>query len=307
MSNTPPVLLHVGYHKTATTWMQKHLFMPVHGYRQLLDHQQVFDLVVKPHGLRFDPNPARALLKQAAKTLEPGEIPVVSSEVLSGHPFQGGHESDIYAERLARIAPGARILVSIRDQMRIIPSVYGQYLQRGGTMPYDQFFEGTDRPGYFGFTSEHFEYDVLVAHYQRLFGVENVYVLTQESLKADMDGAARDLARFAGGASFLGLQESARRVHAAGYPEYASALLRRANHIQKSTLNPRPILSVGETPGGLFRLLGGLSRRWPAAPLCKGRKPVSEYVAEHFAGRYTAHNERLALITSNPLDLGGYC
>lgn len=287
--------------------MQKHLFTPAHGFRQMLDHQQIFDLIVKPHGLRFDPAQSRTALSEALKGLQPGEVPVVSSEVLSGHPFQGGHESDVYAARLAQIAPGSKILLSIRDQMHIIPSVYMQYLQRGGTMPYDRFFDGTNRPGYFGFTDEHFEYDVLVAHYQTLFGAENVYVLTQESLKADMDAASAALAGFAGAGRFGGLQASARRVHAAGYPEYAAAALRRANHLQTSTLNPTPILSLGETPGGLFRLVGGLSRRWPVKPLMTGRKPISEHVAKRFAGRYTAHNARLAQLVQHPLDLSGYC
>ncbi len=307
MTSTPVPLLHVGYHKTATTWMQKHLFVPAHGFRQMMDHQAVFDLIVKPHGLRFDPGPARSALAQAMTALQPGEVPVISSEVLSGHPFQGGHESDVYAERLARIVPEARILLSIRDQMHIIPSVYMQYLQRGGTMPFDQFFEGTNRPGYFGFTDEHFEYDVLVAHYQSLFGADNVYVLTQESLKSDMDGASAALAQFAGAAGFGGLQPSARRVHAAGYPEYAAPFLRRANHLQTSTLNPRPIVALGETPGGLFRLVGGLSRRWPIKPLLSNRRPVSAHVARRFAGRYTEHNKRLAAIVRHPLNLSMYC
>ncbi|CUH80897.1 hypothetical protein TRM7557_03128 [Tritonibacter multivorans] len=307
MPDTDPVLLHVGYHKTATTWMQKHLFLPHHGYRQLLGHQEIFDKIVKPHGLRFDPTPAQDAIAEAKAALTPGEVPVLSSEVLSGHPFQGGHESDVYAERLARIAPKARILISVRDQMRIIPSVYMQYLQRGGTMPFDQFYEGTNRPGYFGFTDEHFEYDVLVAHYQKLFGAENVYVLTQESLQVDMEQAARDLADFMGASLFSGLRPEAKRVHAAGYPEYAAPLLRRANHLQRSTLNPCPIVNLGETPGGVYRLAGGLSRRWPLKSLSGSKRPISAYVAKRFAGRYTAHNERLAELVTHPIDLSGYC
>jgi len=307
MTSIPPLLLHIGYHKTATTWMQKHLFMPQHGYRQVLDHQQVFDLIVKPHGLRFSPEPAIAAITEGLANLEPGEQPVISSEVLSGHPFQGGHESDVYAERLALIAPDAKILISIRDQMRIIPSVYMQYLQRGGTLPYKQFFAGTTRPGYFGFTAEHFEYDVLAAHYQALFGADAVYVLTQELLKKDMDAAAAALADFVGAQRFTGLAASARLVHAAGYPEYAAAALRRTNHFQTSTLNPNPVISLGETPGGLFRLVGGAARRTPIKQLSGGRQPVSNYVAKQFDGRYTDHNQTLALLIRHPLDLSDYC
>ncbi|MGB0440235.1 MAG: hypothetical protein ACPGFC_09065, partial [Paracoccaceae bacterium] len=109
---THPLLFHVGYHKTATTWMQRKLFTPTYGYRQLAEHEDVWRDVVRPHGFRFDPAAMRDLLAARAQDLAPGEVPVVSSEILSGHPFQGGHENDVYAERLARIAPNARILIS---------------------------------------------------------------------------------------------------------------------------------------------------------------------------------------------------
>lgn len=84
------LLIHIGYHKTATTWMQRQLFQPVHGYRQICGHQEVFDLIVKPHGLRFDPAPMQALISRGIESLAKGEVPVISSEILSGHPFQGG-------------------------------------------------------------------------------------------------------------------------------------------------------------------------------------------------------------------------
>jgi hypothetical protein len=300
----PPLLLHVGYHKTATTWMQRQLFVPAHGFRQVAFHREAFDHVVAPHGFDFDPAPLAALLAERAAALAPGEVPVLSSEILSGHPFQGGHGSDVYAERLARIAPQARILISIRSQLRILPSVYMQYLLRGGTQPWDRFFAGTDELGYFAFTPRHFEYDRLVACYQRLFGAGRVHVLTQESLQRDMAGAAAAVAAFAG-AAFAGLTPEARRVEAASYPEYAAPVLRRINHVQASTLDPWPVVALGRTPGGLFRLAGGLLRRPPFAPLLQHRRPVSEHVRQRFAGYYRDSNRRLAALVPG-LDLTGY-
>ena len=306
MTQTPPLLLHIGYHKTATTWAQRRLFTPEHGFRQVAFHREVADHIVHPHGLRFDPAPMQDIVARSRAGLAPGEVPVISSEILSGHPFQGGHESDVYAERLKAIAPGARILISIRSQLRIIPSVYMQYVLRGGTLPYDRFFEGTDEPGYFAFTPEHFDYDLLVARYQSLFGPENVYVLTQESLQADMDGAAAALARFAGATRFTGLVPEARAVTGASYPEYAAPVLRRINHVQASTLNPWPVVSFGRTPHGLYKLAGFALKRPPLASLLKGRTPVSDYARTRFAGRFDASNARLAGIVAHPLDLSRY-
>lgn len=299
-------LIHIGYHKTATTWMQAQLFTPAHGYRMLADHPEIFAHITRPHGLVFDPAPMRALIAERSAGLPEGQVPVLSSEIISGHPFYGGQMSDTYAERVKAIAPDAKILVSIRAQDKILPSVYMQYLLRGGTMPYDMFFAGTDVPGYLGFDPLHFEYDRLVRRYQELFGAQNVYVMTQESLIADMDEACRGVAQFAGNTVFDGVTEAARKARGVSYPEYSVGVLRRINQVQRSTLNPAPIVCVGTTPGGLYRSLGYLLRRPPFSTMLGDRKPVSDYVKQHFAGHFAASNARLEATLAHPVDLSRY-
>lgn len=303
---THPILLHVGYHKTATTWMQLRLFTAKHGYRQIADHQEVFRHIVQPHGFRFDPAVMRDLLDARLKMLSADEVPVISSEILSGHPFQGGQQSDVYAERLARIAPNARILISVRTQLKILPSVYMQYVLRGGTMSWPQFFDGSDEPGYFAFSPEHFEYDLLVAQYQRLFGADNVYVLTQEGLLCDMDAAASAVAAFAGNSTFETLSKEDHRASGTSYPEYTAPVLRRINHVQSSVLNPAPILHLGKTPKGLFKIAGYALKRPPFSTVLAGRKPVSDYVRSRFAGHFSDSNARLADLVRHPADFSNY-
>jgi hypothetical protein len=300
------LLIHIGYHKTATSWMQNRLFVPAHGFCQIAGHEEVFAHVVEPHGLRFSPEPMQALIARATGETAPGMVPVISSEILTGQIFYGGIGSDVFAERLKAIAPDARILVSIRSQMKILPSVYMQYLQRGGTMKPDQFFDGATELGFYGFRAEHFEYDRLIARYQDLFGADGVHVLTQESLKADMDEAVARLADFAGAEHFKGLAAEARGVYAASYPEHAVPFLRRVNHVQASILNPNPIVALGRTPKGLYRLVGGLLRRPPLSALLSGYRPVSRHVEERFSGRFTESNRRLAALTGGALDLSEY-
>lgn len=305
-SQTPELLLHVGYPKTATSWMQKLLFTPEHHYAQVSDHAEVFKHIVQPHGFDFNPVAMRTILQDRLAHLNPEVVPVISSEILAGHPFTGGRESDTFAKRLHQIAPEARILISVRAQMRIIPSAYSQYISRGGTMRPADFFDGTDTPGYFGFTPKYFEYDRLVRCYQKLFGRQNVYILTQESLQADMALAARNLANFSGNMGFGGLSQNAQRVYAASYPEYSLPVLRRINHVQSSTLNPNPIITLGHAPKGLHRAAGFVLRRPPFSTLLGKRKPVSEYVRDRFSGYYDDSNARLAQLSEHPLDLSKY-
>jgi hypothetical protein len=306
MPRAGPVLLHVGYHKTATSWLQKQLFKPPHGYEQLAQHPEIFAGLVRPHGLRFDPAPFRDLVARRRAEIGPGLVPVISSEILSGNPFHGGRESEAYAMRLQETVPEARILISIRSQMRILPSVYMQYLLRGGTMLPEAFFSGTDVPGYFGFDPDHFRYDGLVALYQCLYGRENVFVLTQESLQRDMEAAARALAEFAGNEAFDGLMPAALRVQSASYPEYATPILRRINRIRRGILNPTPFLHLGTLSDLLYRGTGRVFAAGSVARRLQRWQPVSDHVRQRFGDYYSESNRRLAAICAHPLDLSGY-
>ncbi|MEO0566866.1 MAG: hypothetical protein AAF066_03985 [Pseudomonadota bacterium] len=298
-------LIHIGYHKTATTWMQRQLFTPSHGYHQIADHEDVFRHIVEPHGLRFSAQAMQAHIQQALPQLKTGEVPVISSEILSGHPFFGGRESDVYAARLAQIAPDARILISIRAQMKILPSVYMQYVLRGGTTPYQDFFSAENPLGFFTFSPDHFKYDRLVGLYQQTFGKENVCVVMQESLRSDINRLAKDIADFSGNTLFDGLKTSQSKENAS-YPEYAVPLLRRINHLKKNVLNPTPMFNLGSVADFLFRTVGYACRSQPMKKNFGDRRPVSDFVSKTFDGYYHDSNQRLSVLLDNKVDLSKY-
>lgn len=300
------LLIHIGYHKTATTWMQTRLFHTQHGYRQLLSHREVHDLITAPHSLVFDPTQAQAVIRARMSDLKPDEVPIISSEILTGLPFRGGRESVDFARRLKLIAPDARILASIRAQLKILPSVYMQYLLRSGTMTPRQFFTEPADIGYNRFSPLHYEYDRLLGYYQQLFGAENVFILQQERLRNGAEAAAADLATFCDNKGFKGLSPEAKAPHAPSYPEYAVPVLRRVNHFQRGALHENPILRLGDETMGAYRKVGYLLRHLPFQKRLEKYKPVSAFVEAHFAGYFDASNARLAEISGNPLDLHGY-
>lgn len=302
----PQLLLHIGYHKTATTWMQRQLFVPEHGYFKVAGHDEVAGYITEPHGYFFDPEPLIAQVETAMAGIPEGGAAVISSELLCGNPIFGGRESDVFAERLFKIFPGAKILISIRAQLSVLPSIYMQYVSRGGTMTPRQFFDEESSPGYPHFSAKTFEYDRLVSHYQRLFGSERVFILPQEALKSDMYNALGALADFSGNRLFSGLIEGADRVRMASYPEYSAAILRRINHFQASVLNPNPVVAIGETPGGLYRGLGYILKQPAIRSAFGNHRPISRYVRKNFSGRFSESNARLSSLTGNTLDLSAY-
>ncbi len=301
-----PVLFHIGYHKTATTWMQRMLFVPKYGFEQIATHEDVDAHIVAPHGFDFDPRSMAEMIDAKRRRLSNAAVPVVSSEIMSGQPFFGGLSSDVYAQRIKAIAPDARILVSIRSQTKILVSCYMQYLLRGGTMSPRQFFEGKRAVEFYAFRPDHFEYDKLVAYYQGLFGRDNVHVTTQESLSRDANAAAAEIAAFSDNTLFAGLDAADMRVNAKSYPEYAAPVLRRINHVQTSDLNPNPVVSLGQTPFGLYKLAGYAMRRGPLAAMMKTYRPVTDYVERAFKGHYTESNRRLRGLLPAHMDLSAY-
>lgn len=295
------ILLHVGYHKTATTWMQQQLFIPEHGYRQVAHHAEVWEHVVGVHGLLFDPADMKSAVSSGMSELGSDEVPVVSSEIISGHPFFGGMGSDVFAERMKRALPDAKVLISVRHQLRMLTSMYMQYVSRGGTMSPERFFAGDPDLGFYGFRPEHLEYHRLVGLYQDLFGAENVLVISQEGISKDMDAVADLIAKFAGNRTFTSVSPDKRAAYAPSYPEYAIPILRRINSFQKSVLNPSPFIRLGTGTQGLYKLVGAGMRR-PPFSLLKGRySPVSDSARSMFLGRFDDSNRALARLIDTEL------
>lgn len=299
------VLFHIGYHKTGTTWLQMRLFRPAHGYAPLHEdiyatHGAVFEHVTRPHRLAFDAAAAQGVLVD--RPVPDGLVPVISSEILSGHPFWGGRDSADFAKRIRAIAPDARILITIRAQIPAIASVYMQYVRRAGTLSPARFFDGSRVLGYDGFDPVHFEYHRLVALYQDLFGAERVRVMTQEALAADPAAYVASLARFCGADETLTIPSTTRE--GASESEAAIPFLRRINHFTFDGANPSPVINLGPLSNLAYRGTGWAFRKLKAKKIITAR-PVTKEAARRFKGRYAASNRAL-LEMCEGLDLPGY-
>lgn len=105
----------------------------------------------------------------------------ISLERLAGNPFQGGADGELIANRLKDIFPTAKILITIRNQSKMIDSLYKQYIFQGGGLNFQAFIKGTVRSSLY-FSIDYLKYDALVSYYQNQYGKENVLVLPYELL-----------------------------------------------------------------------------------------------------------------------------
>lgn len=256
------VIFYIGYHKTGTTWMQARLFVPAFGYAPLMTHRQVWDMIVAPHALAFDPAPAAAFIAGARAAAPEGLTPVVSSEILCGMPLSGSRESAEFARRIKVIAPDARILITIRAQIPMIVATYMQYVRRGGTRSPRRFFTHDPSPGYDQFDAGTFRYDRLVECYQGLFGPDRVRVMTQEMLVAAPARFVGELAAWAGRRTAPDLPDT-RRGSASPIPKQPRPCCASPT-TSASAMRPTGRWSIPDgsapLPSALFRHSTGTSR-----------------------------------------------
>lgn len=199
---TGPVF-HIGYVKTATTFLQRNVFaradlgMALAGGPRSRGHI-VADLVLADD-YAFDP---AALATRFAELEAPqraqGLLPIWSEEVLLGDPLAGRYDGPANLRRLHAAFPQARILITIREQRAMALSMLREYAKQGGTAPPADFIgTGSEDPAFSPLLRPDFlRFERAVGFCRDAFGPDRVLVLPQEMLRADPQGYFDRLGRF---------------------------------------------------------------------------------------------------------------
>ncbi len=194
-------LLHIGYPKTATTWLQEQVFYrpEVAGFFNMLTMKEINPHIVRVNSLAFDPrNTLAALRPYWEERRQENLTSVLTSERLSGNPYTGGYDSADIARRLHLLFPKGRVLMVIREQCSMISSVYRAFIRDGGVGSVRRFMHHQGVSPYPLFRRDFYQYHWLIRHYQDLFGKERVRVMTFEHFCRDPHGFAREVCEFAG-------------------------------------------------------------------------------------------------------------
>ena len=204
-------LIHIGYHKTGSTWLQNEVFTrrsrtfyPL-STRDAGPSSLAESFIYDQEGYllnSFDLNEAgirEAYKAILAKGGDPADrIPVMSHERLSGNPHSSGFDASILANRVQHIFPRGKVLIVLREQCAWLLSNYFQYLAIGGTKSLKEYlnkkYDGK-RPG---FSPNHLHFHHLIADYQSKFGRDSVLVLPFELFSVDKTLFFQKLGAFLG-------------------------------------------------------------------------------------------------------------
>ena len=299
-------MIHIGYHKTGSTWLQRVLFVDADNNFRLLGSEayEARKKIVWPSSLEYEAKSVHGYYEPLiSDAVGHGQVPVFSDERLSGNPFSGGFDSKELADRLARTFPNARILVVVREQADMIQSTYDEYVREGGACSLTDFLQPKTRYCTPMFRLGHFNYDRLVHYYMTTFGTDSVLVLPFELLRDDASRFVRSIVDFAGGRA-TAVPDARTKVNRS-HPAALLSVQRRLNpFLVRDDLNANSIFAI---PHGRYYLLPVLEavtrlvpRSWNERLLAKRNR----IIRAHVEGRYVESNQRLATLTG--LDLGQF-
>ena len=302
-----PVLVHVGFPKTLSSWLQEKWFRPENGFLTVMDPVRVQLDIIDPTPFRFSIDGALHSIEAAEQGADEHLTPVITSEALSGHMFCGGFDGKENIERVAKLATRAKILLIVREQRALIRSLY-KTLINFGNMPHsiDRVLQPVAPRFAPQFNLDFLRFDTRVAYYQRLFGRDNVKVLPYESFVENPADFLRRVSEFAGVQEQFASRPSEIRTSERINPGIPLGNIHLIRWYNRFFLN---------TPFNYaeFPLSGRLLRKGrPSLKKIRIPRRINKRLEKRFAekvlvntrGKFGASNRRLRALTG--LDLGSY-
>lgn len=182
-------LFHIGYHKTASSFIQRFLFEAHPDVFHRVPQRSIYKALIYPGALVFDQQQGRKFVQNEIKSaLASNHVPVFSNERLSGSFNTGGHDTLELMQRIRTCDDEAHILLVIREQRSMIRSLYSQYVRAYGCCSLEEFLSGDYTPHNKElFNPSLLDYHRLIEAYQNCFGPDRVTVLPYEWLRHDQD------------------------------------------------------------------------------------------------------------------------
>jgi hypothetical protein len=206
------VLIHVGLHKTASTYLQQKVFPAISQFlflgKSYLGNNSAFNRLVYADDSLYQSSLVREEMRLVQERMTASGVSglILSEEEFNGHPEYNYLNRGQIARRLAETFPHAEILLVLRGQVSLIASLYNQFVKTGqylgaldrsflhspgeGMSLAEWFAEPKHHAGYHDrfinhqslLIPDHFRYTSLHGFYASLF--PKVHVLLFEELKA---------------------------------------------------------------------------------------------------------------------------
>lgn len=176
-------LIHIGFPKAMSSWLQKFLFQPEQGFINILDSLRTTISVIDPSPFTFDESISKTFIEETLSNTPNHQqlVPVCSAEALAGNYYCGGFNAKQNADRLKTLFPEAKILFIVREQRNLIRSLYKTLVIWGMPHSIKRLLTPQNTSLVPQFNFDFLRFDLITAYYQELFGRDNVLVLPYEA------------------------------------------------------------------------------------------------------------------------------
>ena len=248
----PPVMyLHIGLHKTASTFLQNSVFPHLKETVYLQPNRYLKDFFISLVYERLTEKRVNELQGMVSEVAV-HEKNLLSNEALSGHPLlRTGKTGEQLLKDLKKVfkAYDVKIILCLREQASWLASVYKEYVRAGGVADFSGFMKSFDELCKHNFGKNMYEayrYAPYVSLLHKHFGRKNVFVNTFEDFRSDPRAFTKSLA------SFMGEPETPRikqqKYYNRGYGEAQIRMARFANRLFKTRMNPKGLIPLKITP-----------------------------------------------------------
>ncbi|GAB5565785.1 MAG: hypothetical protein Wins2KO_28480 [Winogradskyella sp.] len=241
------VYVHLGIHKTGSSFLQKVFFPHYTDNVCFLDRAKLAsfkEYVLNEDDFEFEKTKALELFNEAVGANQNCNKVVISDEEFYGNPYLAVLDRKRNFDRLYEIfGKSLKVILFLRNQQNLLNSLYNQYVKTGGSASFKAFLNYKKYP--LNFRVPYLLYDKYVDYLIKTTGVDKVKIYLYEDFLENKSDVLNDMNKFITNKSneLLGFSNFDKKVNAS-LNNGNIPVLRFLNKFTKSLKSPFLLLHI---------------------------------------------------------------
>lgn len=282
------MIVHIGYHKTGTTYLQNKIFPNLENliFIPYFSDNNLLGDIARCSTLDID----FERIKTEVESLGEEKTILYSNEGLIGPLFYstGVNKMEI-ANNLKEVGT-EKIIITIRNQISLLESIYKQYIQEGGVAKFDFFINKWQ----YSFNLNHINFYPLINYYSKIFGKENVLIILNEELRNNEKETIKKIEEFTNSR----YKEFENKLNPKQVNKSLSnkslSLLRIVNHFLRSNHRPSNLILPNKLTSWKFRfILQRYIDPYILSKIFKNKSLINSKLNQELSNYYKNHNIQL--------------
>ncbi len=182
----PEIILHVGMHKTGTTFLQWNVFhfVDANYLWHVFYKSWIKDLLNIEKKVNYE-----KIKNKLSSILKKDKINIISEENIYTYQFSKKDDRFIILDRIKKVIPEAKIIIGTRKKQENLISWYVEYVAVGGVLDFQGFLDKH-------MNLQKLDYEPYIDKLIEYYGKENVFIYTLDELRKNQDAVVKNLCKF---------------------------------------------------------------------------------------------------------------